>query len=1312
MITESINRMLDTEAPTNPFPGLRPFEFDESHLYFGRDGQSEQLLRKLSSTRFVAVVGTSGSGKSSLVRAGLLPALYGGLMTSAGSNWRVALMRPGNDPVGNLARALNLPEVFGSEIEENAELQTTITEVTLRRGSLGLVEAVRQNRMAKHENLLVIADQFEEIFRYAQVAGDERYQNEAAAFVKLLMEAARQREINIYVVLTLRSDYLGDCSLFWDLPEAINEGQYLIPRLTREQRREAITGPIAVGGAEITPRLVNLLLNEMGDNPDQLPILQHALMRTWDRWKEAGREHEPIDINHYQATGGMSEALSRHADEAYFELPDERSREIAEKIFKALTEKGKNNRETRRPTELRELAVIAQATEQEVIAVIEPFRREGRSFLMPPATASLKSDTLIDISHESLIRNWQRLNQWVDEEARSVRIYTRLAETAALHEKGEAGLWHDPDLQFALNWREQSEPNQAWARRYHPDFERAMTFLEASREAREHEAAERERKRKRELRRTRLIAVVLLVAFIFSLASAVYALKKQREASMERENANIQRQEALALYAYAKTEQAKAQAAGENALSEKKRAEQEKERAEQEEENAKEQTAKAQAAERNALSQQQEAVRQAGIARENAHKAEVSRRSADVQRQNAIAEKERAENATKRSNHLLYAANIKLSQEAYEDKEFGSAADLLDSHWDDKDELGFEWFYLWRRYHNEQTTFQGHTDSITSVALSSDGKMLATGSFDKTIKLWDVATGEAQATLEDESAYLISSIAFSPDGKMLAVVIGKDNTVVLWDVALRKRLGTLNREGETGGASSLAFSPDSKTLVTGSYSDSRIRLWDVASRRVSKTIEASAEAGGIFDLVFSSDGKTLATGGTNNIARVWDIATGKELAAFKGHTSYITSVAFSPDGKMLATGSFDKTVKLWDVATGKEQATLTGSPYAIRDVAFSPDRRTLAVGSDDGAVWLWDIASRQELTTLKGHTDAILALAFSPDGKSLVTGSADRTAKLWKTDEQEELVTLRHKDSVLAVAFSPDNTMVATGSFDGSVVLRDTISRRELISVKGHESAVNALAFSPDGKILATGSADQSIKLWDTTSRREPVTLTTQMGSVLAIAFSADGSTLVAGNTEGKVRRWNVAAHQLLDDFDVHVSETTEIGALAFAPDGNTLAVYDAEDGVAVWNVALKERVLFLSDHAGAKPSLITTMAFSRDGKRLATGGYNKMVGLWDVASGKEIKTFKGHSEAVTSLAFSRNGKTLATGSQDKLVKLWSTTSYQELVRFKGHLGEISAIAFSTDGRVLATGSYDRYVKLWYAATGEDVVAHRGAKEQ
>src|SRR5262249_48774309 len=281
MIQESIERLAEIETPPNPFPGLRPFEFHENYLFFGRDGQSEQLIEKLSRTRFLAIVGASGSGKSSLVRAGLLPALLGGMMPSAGSSWQVALMRPGNDPIGNLAKALCSRDAFGSEDEENRKLQIAVTEATLRRGNMGLGEGVRQTNMSATENLLVIADQFEELFRVEQGAKNEALENNKAAIVKLLLEAANQRELPIYVALTIRSDYLGDCAQFQDLPEAINEGQYLIPRMTREQRGRAVTGPVAVGGAEITPRLVNRLLNDVGDNPDQLPILQHPLMRAW-----------------------------------------------------------------------------------------------------------------------------------------------------------------------------------------------------------------------------------------------------------------------------------------------------------------------------------------------------------------------------------------------------------------------------------------------------------------------------------------------------------------------------------------------------------------------------------------------------------------------------------------------------------------------------------------------------------------------------------------------------------------------------------------------------------------------------------------------------------------------------------------------------------------------------------------------------------------------------------------------------------------------------------------------------------------------
>ncbi|MBM4259337.1 MAG: hypothetical protein FJ147_25990 [Deltaproteobacteria bacterium] len=528
-----LQQLVEIEPPTNPFPGLRPFEFHENHLFFGREGQSEQLISKLGTAHFLAVVGTSGSGKSSLVRAGLLPALFGGLMGTSGSRWRVAIMRPGNDPLSNLARALDAPDVFGTVGAPPSLERQVMTETLLRRGSLGLVELTRQAKLATGENLLVLVDQFEELFRVEQSTASQETENEKAAFVKLLLEAKAQRDVPIYVVLTMRSDYLGDCAQFWDLPEAINDSQYLIPRLTRDQRREVITGPVAVGEATITPRLVNRILNDVGDDPDQLPLLQHALMRTWEQWQAEQQPHASLDLRHYEAIGGLGRALSYHADEAYNELSPAQQK-LAEHMFKCLTEKGTDNREVRRPQTVRELCEVIEADEQDVIAVINVFRQPGRSFLMPPAEIELTADSLIDISHESLIRNWQKLKTWVEEEAQSAAIYKRLAQDADLHRQGKSALLRDPGLQFALDWQVKNKPNNAWAQRYHKEFSTTVEFLQQSKKARQ-----------RKLWQTRILISFLGVAFLFASGLAWYIDQLRSEALEQKTKAEGREKEAI-----------------------------------------------------------------------------------------------------------------------------------------------------------------------------------------------------------------------------------------------------------------------------------------------------------------------------------------------------------------------------------------------------------------------------------------------------------------------------------------------------------------------------------------------------------------------------------------------------------------------------------------------------------------------------------------------------------------------------------------------------------------------------------------------
>lgn len=567
----------ETTMSSNPFPGLRAFEQKETHLFFGRDGQSKELVKRLQESRFLALVGVSGSGKSSLVRAGLLPALYGGLMSAVDSDWRIAVFRPGNNPIRNMARALITEAGLGGDTG-HTDVEIAIAETTLRRGNLGLLELLRQAKrkvrqdgrpfLTENENVLVVVDQFEEIFRIieqydelvrvkhlseskpdvtssaAPNGFDCHPREEASAFVKLLLDSTQKNgekkyEENLYVIVTMRSDYLGETAQFLGMPERINEGQYLIPRMSRDERRKAIVGPVAVAGGSIGEPLVNQLLNDAGENPGHLPILQHALMRMWELAGPASQKNGGLNLDHYDQIGKLSGALSQHANEAFAELsPDHQ--ELAAKVFKCLTEKGLANREIRRPMKVADISAVVGAQENDVKTVVDCFRKKGRWFLMPPPheKPELDSDTLIDISHESLISGWDKLSKWVNEEAESARTYKRLADTAILKDLGAEDFYRGPALQLALKWRQDNAPNPAWARRYHPEFAKAITFLDDSLiDTQKREQAEKDRIA-RDFRRRRNYNMILGILLIVSAALGVFAYTTQQFA-LDREKERL-----------------------------------------------------------------------------------------------------------------------------------------------------------------------------------------------------------------------------------------------------------------------------------------------------------------------------------------------------------------------------------------------------------------------------------------------------------------------------------------------------------------------------------------------------------------------------------------------------------------------------------------------------------------------------------------------------------------------------------------------------------------------------------------------------
>ena len=543
---------MEIQPQSNPFPGLRAFFAEEDYLFFGREEQVNELLSRLRQHRFLSVLGASGSGKSSLVRAGMLPALEGGAMTSAGSFWEIGVMRPGGNPIQNLAKILFEMDLYDfDESEAIFHLQAT-----LKRSGLGLVEAIKQSEIEEGANLLIVVDQFEELFRFSH--SGQAQDEIAAAFVKLLLEASRQSDIPIYVVITMRSDYIGDCAQFPDLTESVNESEYLVPRLKRDQRRTAIEGPIKVAGGEITSRLTQKLLNDFGNDPDQLPVLQHLLMRMWDKWVETRGPDDPLDLQHYENIGGMEGALSQHADEVFLESVDEDEKQATKKLFQALTEKGGDNRGIRRPTRLDELYDIVGVESDILKTVVERFRKPGRTFLMPPVEVVLEDDTVVDISHESLMRVWVNLRQWVETESQSARIFVRLAETAQLHADDKAGLYSDPDLQIALSWRDEAKPNEAWGCRYHTEYDRAIGFLNQSAEAKQRIEQEKEEGRQRELEQAkrlakaekaraeeqersagklRKLAAVVGLAAVLAMVATVFALDAREEAQVNALNA-------------------------------------------------------------------------------------------------------------------------------------------------------------------------------------------------------------------------------------------------------------------------------------------------------------------------------------------------------------------------------------------------------------------------------------------------------------------------------------------------------------------------------------------------------------------------------------------------------------------------------------------------------------------------------------------------------------------------------------------------------------------------------------------------------
>ncbi len=616
--------------------------------------------------------------------------------------------------------------------------------------------------------------------------------------------------------------------------------------------------------------------------------------------------------------------------------------------------------------------------------------------------------------------------------------------------------------------------------------------------------------------------------------------------------------------------------------------------------------------------------------------------------------------------------------------------------------VSYETLKEWASRISELRVLEGHNDQVWSVCFSPDGRFLATGSDDMTVRLWKVATGRRHQLLEGHNK-AVQSVCFSPDGQFLASG-SDDKTIGLWEVATGRQFRVL--EGHRDKVWSVCFSPDGRSLASG-LDDKTIRLWEVRTGRQLRVLEGHKWP--VYSVCFSPDGRFLATGSNDMTVRLWEIETGRQLRRLEGHSNSVTGVCFSPDGRFLATGSDDKTVQLWNVETGRRLQMLEGHSDRVQSVCFSSDGRFLASGSRDRTIRLWEVETGYQLRVLKGHSNLVTSVCFSPDGRFLASGSGDRTIRLWDTSalgiipkrkpfeilekQARKIKQLRvlekHRGLVRSVDFAPDGRILASGSVDKTIRLWEARTGRQLHSLEGHKNAILSVVFSPDGRFLASGSGDNTARLWEVGTGRQLQVLEGHTNSVTSVCFSSEGQFLASGSEDTTIRLWTIGTNRQPQVLEGHSNGVTSV---CFSPEGWFLASGSRDKIVRLWEVETGRQLRVLKGHS----ALVMGLSFSSDGRFLASGSFDSSIRIWEVETGRQLRVLEGHGdEQVWSVCFSPDGHFLASGSEDKTIGLWDVETDRQLQRLKGHRNAVSCVCFSPDGQFLASGSGDKTVRLW-----------------
>ena len=1181
-IPEVATRLLELAATVRredaPAPGLPPYKglyyFDEqdADLFFGRNTLIETLIDHLnhrlgSDLRFLAVVGASGSGKSSVIRAGLIPALH---WRQASSGWPTLVMTPTAHPLDALAANLQ------GESRRDRSTARLVDELARRTQTLQR-ELQRVSKTTSSTHVLLVVDQFEELFTLC------RSEAEQAAFVENLLLAARSPDGIAIIVIVLRADFYAHCARFDLLRKALAQCQEYIGPMTTGELRLAIGEPALSGHWELEPGLVDLLLHDVGADPGRspepgaLPLLSHALLATWQH-----RRGHLLTLSGYTASGGVRGAIAETAEAVFHDQLDTEQRAIARQIFLRLTEFGEDptTADTRRKVQFDELASRPEDREQ------------VHEVLMTLADARLitTEQNSVEVSHEALIREWPTLRNWLEENREGLRLHRHLTEAAQDWE----AIGRDPDALYRGGRLIQTVE---WSLGHPEDLNPLeQAFLEASQAFADQESAEREAERQRALEAARQLAETqrmraeeqtksnhrlrqrswfLLFASIAAGALAILAaIFGQR--SIANERLATSRELAAAAVSQVNVDPERSVLLALKALEESP-------------------TLDA----RNSLHRSLPELHllftipagHTGGSPGITYSPDGSRLASEgpfgeIKIWNASTG---SLIFTLPGNEEDVASDVVFSPDGKLLAYAGlTTVDIYDAQ---------TWQHIFSLSGDSIGTTRGYNLGVGQISFSPDSQRLAVANMDGVPKVWDLVSRKEIISLTGQEQ-IMKGIAYSPDGLLLATG-GDAGNVIVWDA----ENGEMRSDYTLGGIiHAVAFSSDGR-LAAGSE-DGFAKIWDLKASY--ETVSLPRQSG-YYSLTFIPDGR-LVTAGQDGTARVWDTVTGLELLTLAGHQSTVVDVAASPQGDRIATSGYDGTVKVWETIPGHELLTLHGHNAVVWNVAYSPDGSQIASASIDGTARILDADSGKLLMTLVQGSepdDGFTGLAFHPNGKKLATGSLGGSVAIWDLNSGTILKRLEgHTNMVVGLTFSPDGTRLASASWDQTAKVWDVATGMEITTFTGH--AKNALlvgiAFSPDGKqVFSSGADRQLVRVWDAETGLQTGTFPDEGKDVYGLALSPDGAILALGNQDGDIILWEVATGKLLHLLTGHAGL---INALEFSQDGQKLASASFDRLAKVWDVSTGEEIVSLYGNNGN----VFGVSFSPDGTRLATAGADGTV--------------------------------------------------------------------------------------------------------